>query len=134
VPQIAQKNRAIEDLSASLQDGDSRMSITGPDVMLEPSTAQTIAVILHELATNSAKYGSLSVCNGRVHVNWSHADDGQLALRWTETGGPSAKPPTRRGFGTRVMDNMLRGQMKGDMRLDWRVEGLSAEIVIPMPH
>ena len=55
--------------------------------MLEPNAAQAIAVTLHELATNAAKYGSLSVSNGQIELNWSHQDDGRLNLRWTEMGG-----------------------------------------------
>jgi two-component sensor histidine kinase len=58
--------------------------------------------------------------------------DGGIVLRWTETGGPPVKPPTRRGFGTRVMDNMIRGQLKGEMRFDWRAEGLACQIVLPV--
>jgi len=98
--------------------------------LLEPHTAQTIAVTLHELATNAAKYGALSVPKGRVQIGWSHAA-GRLLLRWTETGGPRTKPPTRLGFGTRVMEAMIRGQLRGAMRFDWRAEGLECEIAVP---
>jgi two-component sensor histidine kinase len=111
-------------------DGETRVRIDGPDLSLEPDTAQTIAVTLHELATNAAKYGALSVPTGTVLVEWSRAMDGKVVLRWTEAGGPPATPPTRRGFGTRVMEGMMR-QMKGDMRFDWRAEGLTCEIAIP---
>ncbi len=93
--------------------------------------AQTIAVTLHELATNAAKYGALSVPDGHVQVEWWRASDGRLVLRWTETGGPPVKPPTRRGFGTRVMDRMIRDQLKGEIRFDWRAEGLVCEITLP---
>ena len=87
---------------------------------------------LHELATNAAKYGALSVPEGHVQVEWSHEPDGRLVFRWTEKGGPPVKPPTRRGFGTRVMENMIRGQLKGELRFDWRAEGLACEIVLPV--
>jgi two-component sensor histidine kinase len=100
--------------------------------LLEPSTAQTIAVTLHELATNAAKYGALSVPNGHVQVQWSRAADGRLVLRWTETGGPPARPPTRKGFGTRVIERMIHGQLKGEMRFDWPAEGLACEIALPV--
>jgi two-component sensor histidine kinase len=66
-----------------------------------------------------------------VQVDWSRAPDGRLVLRWTETGGPPINPPTRRGFGTRVMESMIRGQAKGEVRFDWRAEGLACEIVLP---
>jgi two-component sensor histidine kinase len=100
-------------------------------VLLVPNTAQAIAVTLHELATNAAKYGSLSVPKGQVVVTWSRAD-GQLTLHWTETGGPPAKKPAREGFGTHVIERMIREQLKGKMNLDWRAEGLACEIVLKM--
>jgi PAS domain S-box-containing protein len=119
-----------EELAAYCQSGDTRARIDGPNLLLEPNTAQTITVALHELATNAAKYGALSVPEGHVHIKWSHTADGRLVLRWTETGGPPVEPPTRRGFGTRVMDGMIR-QLKGEMRFDWRTEGLTCEIAFP---
>jgi two-component sensor histidine kinase len=112
-------------------DGETRVRIAGADLLLEPNTAQIIAVMLHELATNAAKYGALSVPEDRVHIEWSRASDGRLVLRWNETGGPPVEPPTRRGFGTRVMEGMIRGQLNGEMRFDWRAEGLACEISLP---
>jgi PAS domain S-box-containing protein len=106
-----------------------RVRIIGPKHLLEPMTAQSIAVILHELATNAAKYGALSVSDGHVQVEWSLKPNARLVLRWTETGGPPVKSPTRRGFGTRVIDNMIKGQ-NGETRFDWRAEGLACEIAI----
>ena len=105
--------------------------VAGPELMLEATAAQTMAVTLHELAINAAKFGALSVANGRVQVTWSRAADGLLILRWTETDGPPVKPPTRYGFGTRVMEDMIRSQLKGEMCFDWRTEGLACEIAIP---
>ena len=107
-----------------------REQIDGPSVTLEPNAAQAIAVILHELATNAAKYGALSVPNGHVRIEWSHEQNGQLVLRWTEKGGPPVEPPTRRGFGARVMENMVRG-LKGELHFDWHPEGRACEIVLP---
>jgi PAS domain S-box-containing protein len=107
---------------------DSRVQIDGPALFLETNTAQTIAVALHELTTNAAKYGSLSVPQGRVRVTWSHDAGENLTLRWTETGGPPVAKPTRKGFGTRVMEAMVKGQLRGDIRFDWRAEGLVCEI------
>jgi two-component sensor histidine kinase len=121
-----------QELSPYCQDGEKRVRSDGPNLWLEPQTAQTIAVTLHELATNAAKYGALSVAEGRVQVGWSRAANGQFILRWTETGGPPVKPPERRGFGTRVMESMVRGQLKGETRFDWRAEGLACEVVLPV--
>ena len=93
--------------------------------------AQTIAIVVHELATNAAKFGALSMPEGRIQIEWSRTSDRLLILRWIETDGPLITPPTRHGFGTRVMENMIRGQLKGEMCFDWRPEGLACEIVIP---
>jgi two-component sensor histidine kinase len=100
--------------------------------MLEPNRAQTIAISLHELATNAAKYGSLSAADGRVEITWSRTADGRLSLRWIESGGPAVNPPTHRGFGTRVVENIIAGQLKGEVLFDWRVQGLVCEIVLPL--
>ena len=107
------------------------MRVEGPNLLLEPNRAQTIAVTVHELATNAVKYGALSEPAGKIHVEWSRAADGGLALSWIESGGPVVKSSTHRGFGTRVMEGIIRDQLKGEMRFDWRVEGLVCEIVLP---
>jgi PAS domain S-box-containing protein len=120
-----------DELGAYSRDGEEHVQIGGPQILLEPNAAQAIAVTLHELATNAAKYGGLSTPEGKVRVEWSRAEDGRLVLRWTETGGPPVKPPTRQGFGTRVMESMIRGQLQGEMRLDWRAEGFACEIALP---
>ena len=86
-------------------------------------------MVLHELATNAAKYGSLSVTNGLLDLKWSHEANGRLNLRWSETGGPTVQPPTRKGFGGRILEQMI-AQLKGDTRFDWRAEGLVCEITL----
>src|SRR5262249_61119658 len=93
-------NIAEQELAPYLQDGASRARIDGPHLVLEPNAAQAIAVTLHELATNPAKYGALSVPEGYVQVEWSRAADGRLVLRWTEANGPAVTPPTHHGSGT----------------------------------
>jgi two-component sensor histidine kinase len=90
-----------------------------------------MAVVLHELATNAAKYGSLSVGEGRVRVEWSCAADRQLVLRWTEAGGPPVSPPMRKGFGTHMIEAVIGGHKGGDARLNWHAEGLRCEITLP---
>lgn len=107
------------------------MRIDGPPVMLEPYTAQAVAISFHELATNAAKYGSLSAADGRVEITWSHTADGRLSLRWIEAGGPTFAPPTHRGFGTRITENMI-SQLKGEVRFEWRDRGLLCEIALPL--
>jgi PAS domain S-box-containing protein len=119
-----------QELAPYGQDGETRVWIDGPTLLLGADTAQTIAITLHELATNAAKYGALSVPAGKIWVAWWLAPDGRVVLRWTEADGPSTSPPTRTGFGTRVMESTIR-QMHGDIRFDWRAEGLACEIAVP---
>ncbi len=103
----------------------------GPQTLLAPDAAQAVAVALHELATNAAKYGALSSPDGHVRLEWSHAVAGSLRLRWIETGGPVAQEPSRTGFGTRIVEQMIV-QQKGQVRFDWRKEGLVCEITLPV--
>jgi PAS domain S-box-containing protein len=116
-----------DELAAYSYGSGARVQIDGPSILLEPDAAQAIAVSLHELATNAAKYGALSVPEGQVQIEWSRARNGRLGLRWNEKGGPPVAPPTHRGFGSRVMENMVRGHMKGEIRFDWRAEGPRAK-------
>jgi two-component sensor histidine kinase len=108
----------------------SRADIIGPELVLRPQLAQTIAMILHELATNAVKYGALSVPSGRLRIEWSRAD-ADLVIRWSEADGPPVKPPQRQGFGTRVVDRVIQ-ELKGKLRFDWNPEGLACEIVVPL--
>jgi PAS domain S-box-containing protein len=125
----AELHRLVTEELSPYSGGRARVRVDGPAVMLEPSTAQTAAISLHELATNAAKYGSLSAAGGHVEIAWSLTTDGRLNLRWIESGGPTVAPPTHRGFGTRIMENMI-GQLRGEVRFDWRDQGLRCEIVL----
>jgi PAS domain S-box-containing protein len=124
-------NLVKQELSPYSHEGEERTRIDGPTVMLKPDVAQAIAMALHELATNAAKYGALSRAKGEVHVKWSFAADDRVMLRWTEAAGPPVNPPTHKGFGTDVIGAMIRAHVGGDMRLDWRTEGLVCEIALP---
>jgi two-component sensor histidine kinase len=99
-----------QELVPYLGQGEVRAQIDGPHVFLATNTAQAIAMTLHELATNAAKYGSLFVPNGYLCVKWSPAADGQLTLHWTESGGPPTKKPSREGFGMSVIKRMIQEQ------------------------
>ena len=123
------KNLVARELSPYCRGDEKRAVIEGASAMLQPDAAQAIAVCLHELATNAAKYGALSVRDGRVHVDWSNATDGRLIFHWLEVGGPSVAEPTRRGFGMQVMERMILS-LNGEVGLDWRPEGLACEIVL----
>jgi PAS domain S-box-containing protein len=105
-----------------------RTNVSGPDLLLGPSHAQSLAIVFHELTTNAVKYGSLSVSAGFVRINWSQEPDGRLQLRWTEVGGPPIEQPRHHGFGIRVLQQVVHEQLWGEMRLDWREDGLACEI------
>ena len=118
-----------QELAPYSENDKERIRIAGPPILLEPNVAQAIAVTLHELATNAAKYGALSVTNGRVDLKWSHSPDGLLQMCWTETGGPKVQEPTRKGFGRRVIEQVIP-QLKGKTRFDWRPQGLICELTL----
>ena len=120
-----------EELAAYSQDREARVQISGPEKLLDKITAQAIAVTLHELATNAAKYGALSVPEGEIQVKWSCEPTGRIVFCWTERGGPPVVPTAHKGFGARVMESMIRNQLKGELRFDWRPEGLVCEINLP---
>lgn len=120
---------ASQELAPYSEKDEAGVRISGPQVLLEPNVAQVVAVTLHELATNAAKYGALSVPNGRMTLKWTHNTEGQLVLHWAETGGPAVKIPTHQGFGTRIIERMI-GQLKGKARFDWHADGLVCEITL----
>jgi len=107
-----------------------RITVTGPDMVLHPATAQTLALALHELATNAAKHGALSASAGRVQFDWE-LKAGSLVLNWAETGGPPVKAPASQGYGTRVISASIERQLGGRAGFDWRPEGLRCVMSIP---
>ncbi|MDE2374865.1 MAG: PAS domain S-box protein [Hyphomicrobiales bacterium] len=120
---------ASQELAPYSENNENRIRIAGPPVLLEPDAAQAVAITLHELATNAAKYGALSVSSGQVDLKWSHEADGQLELRWIEIGGPPVSAPTRQGFGGKIIEQVI-AQRKGKTFLHWRKEGLICEITL----
>jgi PAS domain S-box-containing protein len=102
----------------------------GPAVSLHPASAQSLALALHELVTNAVKYGALSAPQGRVTLTWALRSE-ELLLQWVETGGPAARAPTRKGFGTRVIGASIERQLRGRAAFDWRAEGLHCSFTIP---
>jgi two-component sensor histidine kinase/CheY-like chemotaxis protein len=107
-----------------------KVTTSGPNISLQPAAAQSLALALHELVTNAAKYGALSSVSGRVELNWE-LTSGTLVLRWVETGGPPTHPPSSPGFGTRIITASVEGQLGGQTTFDWRREGLQCVLSIP---
>lgn len=116
---------------AYIGEGDERLTIDGPRVLLEPGAVTTMALVLHELVTNSAKYGALSAPAGRVRVRLSPAPAGDLRLEWRESGGPAVGDPSRRGFGTAIIERSIPHELNGDAEIDFRVTGLEARFRLP---
>jgi PAS domain S-box-containing protein len=107
-----------------------KITIDGPDISLEPSTAQGLALALHELATNAAKHGALSSERGRVGLAWQLRPDA-LVVDWTESGGPTIGPPAARSFGLRVIRASIEQQLEGETAFDWDSKGLRCHLSIP---
>jgi two-component sensor histidine kinase/DNA-binding response OmpR family regulator len=103
----------------------------GPEVFLEPATAQILALALHELATNAAKYGALSSSVGRVKLSWELGPNG-LVLQWVENGGPVVEPPNSLGYGMRVISASVERQLDGGAAFDWHPDGLRFTMAVPL--
>ena len=110
-----------------------RIDLSGPQVTIEPQTAQHVGLVLHELATNARKYGALSSPDGRVDVTWSlnGAERPELVLRWAEVGGPPVEPPTSKGFGSLMIERGLR-HIGAKANLTFASTGVSCEIRLPL--
>lgn len=106
------------------------LHLDGADVRVTADTAQPLGMVLHELATNAAKYGALSVPGGRLDIAWRLTEGGELCLSWRETGGPHVTPPSRRGFGSELIKNSVSYQLCGEAVLDWPPEGLHCRLRI----
>jgi PAS domain S-box-containing protein len=107
-----------------------KVEANGPNVSLQPAAAQSLALALHELVTNAAKYGALSSMSGRVKLDWE-LTPGLLTLKWSESGGPPTQAPASPGFGTRIITASVEGQLAGKTIFDWRPEGLQCVLSVP---
>ncbi|GBU19256.1 MULTISPECIES: HWE histidine kinase domain-containing protein [Methylobacterium] len=125
---------AVRPLDAA-EDQPSRFRISGPALRLPPRLALSIAMALHELGTNAVKYGALCQEGGTVEIGWrvSRGDETRLSLRWTERGGPPVVPPTRTGFGSRLIERSLARELAGDVQLLYEPEGVICTIEAPVP-
>jgi two-component sensor histidine kinase len=108
-----------------------QIELCGPQLHLEPATAQTLALAVHELITNSAKYGALSAHSGRLKIRWGMEAD-HLQFAWEERDGPLVQKPVSRGFGTRSVITSIESQLGGRAEFDWRAEGLVCKLSVPL--
>src|SRR3954447_20312717 len=117
-------------------DGEERFEVHGPEVRLLPKTALAIAMALHELATNAIKYGALSNATGRVVLRWQVREDqggARLKMEWLEQGGPVVMPPSRKGFGSRLVERGLAAELGGSVQLAYPESGVVCTINAPLP-
>jgi two-component sensor histidine kinase len=123
------KKLIVEELAPYSVGG--QIQVSGSEVQLQPATAQTLALALHELVTNSAKYGALSSLSGHLSIVWQ-VQANNLVLSWEETGGPLVRKPEVRGFGTRSLMTSIESQLGGEALFDWRSEGLVCRLSVPL--
>ena len=109
-----------------------KLRLVGPEIMLTPKAALAVNLVVHELATNAAKYGALNVAEGEVEVRWERVPpEGRLSLTWQESKGPRVKPPERRGFGSTVIERALAFETGGQADLTFAPGGLRLEMTLP---
>jgi PAS domain S-box-containing protein len=108
-----------------------RISIAGPQIELTPEAAQAIGMAIHELATNAAKYGALSTDEGCIEIGWTR-DDGNFSMSWNESGGPAVTQPTRTGFGSKVISDMVRLSLDGKVEILFPETGLRWQLTCPI--
>lgn len=118
-------------IEAELKPFQGRVRAQGPEIVLKPSAAQTLTMVVHELVTNAVKYGALSSPGGSVCVSWMVQGDAErvFSLRWEEAGGPAVVPPTRKGFGTTLLEASF---MQGTARLSYAAGGMAYEVEAPL--
>jgi two-component sensor histidine kinase/CheY-like chemotaxis protein len=119
-----------EELAPYTGPASDQVVVSGPWAFLDPSTAQALALALHELASNAAKYGSLSTERGRLELTWSIEQE-RLTLSWTESGGPRVRRPIATGFGTKIILGSIERQLHGRVVFEWRPDGLRCVLSVP---
>jgi PAS domain S-box-containing protein len=110
-----------------------RIETSGPKVVVSPKAAISLVLALHELGTNAAKYGALSLPEGRVEVEWSRTPDGKIRIEWRERNGPPVMPPSHSGFGLRMIERALKTDLGGSVMVEFNPDGLVCTIEAPDP-
>jgi light-regulated signal transduction histidine kinase (bacteriophytochrome)/CheY-like chemotaxis protein len=128
---VALKSLVESEAGAYLGSRAGRIKMDGPEVALDPKAFATLALVVHEMMTNSAKYGALADSTGQVEVVWRLDPASSLVIDWKESGGPPVQPPSRRGFGTTIIERSVPFDLKGDAELRFDLLGVQARFVIP---
>jgi light-regulated signal transduction histidine kinase (bacteriophytochrome)/CheY-like chemotaxis protein len=127
-------NLVRTETEAYASDNADRVTIEGPDAMIAPAAFTTLALVVHEMMTNSCKYGALSDPRGRVAVTLRSDEDLALVIDWREIDGPAVIEPTRRGFGSAIIERTIPHELGGSAAVDYLPDGLHATFVIPAEH
>jgi len=111
-----------------------QFEVAGPPLRLPPRSVLTVSLAMHELATNAAKYGALSVPQGRVEIRWGlrRDDPSHFELHWREAGGPAVAPPAHKGFGTRLIQQALAAELRGEVQVAYEAEGVICRVDAPV--
>jgi chemotaxis family two-component system sensor kinase Cph1 len=107
------------------------IALHGPDIVLTPKSALALSLAVHELATNAAKYGAFSATSGKVEVTWEIVSGGKIEICWREAGGPVVVPPTRRGFGSTLIERALAMETGGGAKISYPATGVVCEVSLP---
>jgi two-component sensor histidine kinase len=127
---VSLKALATAQLEPFAADHPGRLDLPGGNVWVTPTTAQSLGLVLHEMATNASKYGAWSTPEGRVTLDWTETADG-LTIVWSERDGPMSKPPTQAGFGSSLIEMMIERSLGGSVQRDFRDTGLVATFRLP---
>ncbi len=114
------------------RDGDNAVVMDGPTVELAPNDALSLGLAIHELATNAAKYGALSVADGQVSVQWSLTQDNLARVEWTESGGPKVGQERKRGFGMDLIEKIVAHELRNPVELEFAPQGVRCTLLVPV--
>jgi light-regulated signal transduction histidine kinase (bacteriophytochrome) len=120
----------VTETQAYLGAGRDRIALDGPNILIDPTAFTALALVVHELVTNAAKYGALSD-GGRVSLTWQLDGEGALTIRWRESGGPPVSPPARKGFGSTIIEQSIPYDLGGHAATAFPVSGFEAEFSVP---
>ncbi len=109
----------------------SHVQLGGPALQINSKATVALALVMHEMATNAAKHGALSVPDGRLSVTWFTDDDENLLIDWQERDGPPTREPARTGFGSRLLRTVITGELSGKLTLNYSEQGLVAQMIVP---
>jgi two-component sensor histidine kinase len=120
------------ELAPYVRNRDEALELAGPHVELAPNDALSLGLAIHELATNAAKYGALSVSNGHVRATWVLEQDTLASVRWVESGGPAVAPERQRGFGTELIEKIVAHELRHPVDLQFDPEGVRCTLMVPV--